>query len=265
MRKTVIIAMALAAVLAVAGVAFATNTYTTTGSITPAKSGTKKAPKAVTTVFAFNVGTTDGNRPSVTTTYNIKFGGVKSFGKLFKNCSFAAVSALGPLPASDGVCHKALVGAGNVENSAGPTADPTPPSQSACHLDLRLYNLPGGYLAIRLDGGPSNPKPCVITVGTAIDAKFIASSTGDSLQFSVPAGLQHPIPGFDNAVLQTASTVKKLTVKRRVRINGRTVSQKVGFLSSVSCPRNKKRVIAVSYTAADGSKTASSATTPCTS
>jgi len=265
MRKTVIIAMALAAVLAVAGVAFATNTYTTTGKITPDKSGTKKAPTPVKTLFGYTVGTTDGNRPSVITDYSIKFGGVKSFSKLFKNCSFAAVSALGPLPASDGVCHKALVGAGNVENSAGPTADPTPPSQSACHLDLRLYNLPGGHLAIRLDGGPSNPKPCVITVGTAIDAKFVASSTGDALQFSVPAGLQHPIPGFDNAVTHVDSTVNKLTVKRKVRFHGHTVSQKVGFLSSVSCPRNKKRVINVSYTAADGSKTASSATTHCTS
>lgn len=259
MRKTAVIAMALAAVLAVAGVAFASNTYTTTGSITPVKSGTKKAPKAVKTVFKFNVGTTDNTRPSIIVTYSIKFGGLKSFGKKFKNCSFAQVTAAaGPASA----CSKALVGTGNIENQLGGDTDTAAANQLACHVDLREYNLPNNHLALRLDGGPTNPKgACVASIASAIDAKFVPSSSGDSLQFSVPTGLQHPIPGLSNAVVETASTISAKTTK--ITIGKKKV--KVGLLSSVSCPKSKKRPITVTYTAADGSKTHSSATTPCKS
>lgn len=264
MRKTAVIAMAFAAVLAVAGVAFASNTYVTTASVTPKKSGTKTAPKAVKVVFSYTVGTTDGTRPSVITNYNIKFGGIKSYEKAggFKTCTFAQVSST----VVSSACNAALIGTGNVENQIG--GDTNPNDKNACHLDLRQYALPNNHMGLRLDGSPTNPKgSCIATTATAIDAKFVSSSSGDSLQFSVPSGLQHPLPGLSNAVINTASTLpSKLSPKKLTFGTGRHKKHlKVGLLSSISCPRSHKRVVSVTYTDASGAKTNSSANVPCTS
>src|SRR6266496_541743 len=129
------------------------------------------------------------------------------------------------------------MGDGNVENITGATANPADKSLM-CHLDLTLYNGGKGALAIYLFGAPPS---CPISVSQAIPAKFVKTSGGTALQFSVPPTLAHPITNFDNAVVQTASTVTKKVAK-----DGH------GFFESQGGCKGGKRTISVTFTPESG-------------
>ena len=85
MRKLVLLATAVAAVFGVVAVAQAANVYSvTTARVTPTKAGTATKPKHTTINFGYGVTTDNGQRPSVTTDYVIRFGSkVKSNRGLF--------------------------------------------------------------------------------------------------------------------------------------------------------------------------------------
>jgi hypothetical protein len=244
LRKLRIIVLAVAGLMAFATVAFALqeNAYTVQGAVSPTKSGTKKAPKAVSLNFGYTVGEKTGKRPALIKKYDINFAGLQVNTNLFKGCTAAKIDAA----QSDKGCPKgSLMGTGAVENATGSTGNESDRSLS-CHLDLKLYNSRNNKAAIYLHGEQSaDPaKNCPLAIDKAIDANFVRTAKGTSLQFSVDETLLHPAPGFDNAVILVKSTVRKATVKK----NGKTR----GWFESIGGCKNKKRAITVTFTPQNG-------------
>ncbi len=246
-RKILVAVLALVGVLAVAGVAYATNLYTLDkASTTPGGTGTSSKPVPKKVVFSFSTNTTDGTRAKVIKSYDIGFQGLRSYSKNIKKCSFTQASQKS-LAAVKTVCKKAAAGAGTVNNFFGPSNDPN--NKAQCKLQLRLYNIADGKyggLAIRLDRGA--PADCAIDPATAINAKFRKTKIGGkesvNLKFAVGDNLKHPIPGFDNSVNNVTTTVLRKTTKVKIKGKSRTV----GLLSSVACGKGKKRTISVKFT-----------------
>src|SRR5258708_1498443 len=94
MRKFVVVGLALLGVFAVAGIAYASNTYTSTSKITPSKSGTSAKPAPVSASLTFTVGETTGVRPSPLKTYGIGLGaGVVPNTNVAKGCTKAQANS----------------------------------------------------------------------------------------------------------------------------------------------------------------------------
>lgn len=253
MRKFVLAAITAVAVFAVAGVAYAVNTYNLdTGKATPKGVGTKAKPKPKAVEFDYSVGTDDGLRPRPVKKYSIRFQGLLSYAKYFPKCTFAQASQKS-ISAVEDDCGRADVGGGVVENQFGATSDPT--QKTPCNLKLRLYNL-GNGLAIRLDR--ENVADCAVDPATAINAKYkrikLEGVPTDALNFTVPVNLTHPIAGIDNAVVRAQSNVKLLKKKVRLKKRAKKKTQ-VGLYASIGCGKRNKRLIQVEFTPeeADGS------------
>jgi hypothetical protein len=256
MRKVVPIGAVITALVFVAAAFAVTNTYSVTATVTPAKSGTAKKPVPIKLGFNYKVGEASGLRPSVIVKYAIGFGGVVVNSKASKTCSAASINAAG---SNKGCPAGSAVGKGNVENQTGSTSDPSnQPASLKCHLDLTIYNGGVGHAALYLFGNPTNPTgPCPISVSQAIDATYTSGPDGGvSLVFSVPASLGHPLPGFDNAVTQVASTINKVTKK----VKGKTI----GYYSTKGGCKSKKRRVTVTFTAENGQSVTTGTTVPCT-
>lgn len=258
MRKLALAAITALAVFAVAGVAYAVNTYNLdTGKATPKGVGTLAKPKPKAVEFDYSVGTTDDTRPSPVKKYSIRFQGLVSFAKHFPKCTFSQASAknLADVLAR---CGRADVGGGVVENLFGATSDPS--QKTPCNLRLRLFNL-GNGLAIRLDR--EDQADCAIDPATAINARYrrmrLQGKPTDALNFTVPDNLTHPLPGVDNAVVRAQSNVKPK--KTKIRIKG--VRRTVGLYSSVACGRGNKRLIQVLFTAENGEKSTANRRVAC--
>jgi hypothetical protein len=248
LRKPLIGVLAAVFALAIAAVAYAqtqTNTYSVTASTKPTKAGTRSKPVPVGVTFDYTVGEANGLRPSPIVGYSILLGGVRFNGANFPKCTAAQINAAG----TDRPCPSgAKVGSGNVENQTGATTN-TADKSLACHLDLTIYNGGRGHLALYLLGGAPT---CPISISVAIDAKLVTRASGTAIQFAVPSTLAHPIPGFDNAVVQTASTLPK------------RVSKGTGFQESTGGCRSGKRVVTVTFTAENGASSTAGTTANCT-
>jgi hypothetical protein len=269
MRKTVLLAALAAGVFGVVAVAYAANTYSVSvAKVTPTKTGSVSHPKRSRIAFGYQVRSTDGNRPNVTTDYVISFGrGVKQNAALFR----LATSRVGPRAATNTklTCSidkagyvsgqppscpsTAKVGTGAVENIAGLTADPT--NKTACHLDLTIYvgdgrtvpaaNNDGSIvkndLVLALKGAPDNPiaaKRCPIGVDGAIPAQFVQVGGGAALKFHVTRKpFQEPQTGVSNSVVSVTSTVAGNV---NVKVGSRFVTR--GLFETTSCPTGGRKV-----------------------
>lgn len=235
------IGVAVAAiVLIVAAAAFAQeqiNTYKVTASTSPTKAGSKKHPVAVGLKFNYTVGEQSGTkRPGVVKQYKIKFAGIRVNTKGFKTCNAAAIN----VAQSDSVCRSAAkIGAGTVENTVGPTSDPSN-QDNKCVLGLTIYNARKNHASLYLEG------TCVGTpIHNAIDGAWVRSGSSTTLQFTVPNSLLHPVPGLDNAVTRVASSISRKFAGVR---KGRH-----GYLSSIGgCSKKKKRAVTVTFVQEDG-------------
>jgi len=247
LRKPLIGALVGAFVLVIAAVAFAQvqNTYTVSGSVSPAKAGTKKKPVPVALKFDYQVGEQSGQRPAVEIAYSIQFDGLQQNGGLFPKCTAAQINAAG----SDGPCaSSAKVGSGSVDNLAGSSSNPADTSQK-CHLDLTEYNGGKGLLTLYLSGGPPT---CPLSISVAIQARVIKNAKGIAIKFSVPPSLAHPIAGFDNSVVDTTTSLTKKKAKGH------------GYLESVGGCKGGKRAISVTFTPETGSPVTEATTANCT-
>ena len=259
MRK--IIALAVAGLMAIAAVAVATgpqeNAYGVSGSVSPTNSGTKKKPTPSSLKFGYTVDEKSGRRPALINKYNIHFAGMQVNTNLFPKCSAESIDA----QQSDAHCPKgSLMGTGYVKNATGATADDTDRSL-ACYLTLKLYNQGDNGAAIYLHGeqkpaGAADPQNCPLAVDKAIDASFVRNPTGTALQFTVDQTLLNPAPGFDNAVIEVSSTVRKATKK----VKGKTR----GWFESIGGCKNKKRAITVTFTPISGATQKVQKLVPCT-
>jgi hypothetical protein len=244
--------------MAFTAIAFAVqeNTYTVTGGVVPSKVGTKKKPTPVLLNFDYTVAEKSGKRPALIDQYDIFFENGQVNTSFFPVCSQAKIDQ----DQTDANCPKgSLMGTGNVENKAGSTADENSQPLS-CHLDLKIYNAGKQHAALYLKGGPNDPrgadKSCPLDVNKAIDATFVKRATGTSLVFNVDQTLLHPTTGFDNAVVQVKSTIRKATKK----VKGKTR----GFFESAGKCRNHKSAIKVTFHQVNGTSQTVSSTAKCT-
>ncbi len=256
MRKRLIAAVTTVAVLATGvGVAFAENVYTVDiASSSPAGKGTPAKPIPAQLKFGYEVGDTEGLRPTIIRQYRIAPEGLVTYPKLFPSCTFRQASAK-PNPAR--ACNKASLGKGQVFNNFGAAPDRT--AKGVCNLRLRLYNISdggrNGGMAIRLDGGPGQqPAPgCTIDINEAIKASFfkvkVEGVNSSELRFSVPQELYNPLPGVENAVVDVTSTVNKKTTRTRIKGKRRTV----GYYSKIGC-KGSQRAVRVEFVDLQGGK-----------
>lgn len=246
MRKLAALSAALVAMFAIAAVAVAqtATTYTVTAATSPAKAGTAKKP--VTEGVKFSITAPSGGRPSTSQTFKVTFGGMQANGKAFKTCTTASINA----KQSSSVCSAAAkVGSGTIKTLSGNATDPTDVSVP-CNLNLTIYNAGAGKAALWLNGGPAVAgAACPITIAQAIDAKFVKSGSGTSLQFDIPANLRHPITGLNNGISSISASILKKT------------SKGTGYFVSTSCKGS--RPITLTLTAEDGTSTTSKGSAAC--
>jgi hypothetical protein len=255
MRKFSIAVLALAAVVAVASVAYAANVYKVhLGSTTVKGKGSKAKPIPTGLKFGFQVEETDkSKRATVIEQYAIGSEGLVTNPKLFPKCAFSDLDD----PTVPAKCGKAEVGHGLVKNAAGPSTDQNLAVSSPCNLALKLYNS-GTGMVLRLDGGPPVPPSfesdtvgCALPIHTAINGKFVRRKIGGVIAsdfvFTVPQNLKHPLAGTDNSVRRSDNlidlTTKKVRGKRR------------GYYEKVGC-KGRTRLVRATF------KTEATATQP---
>jgi hypothetical protein len=254
MRKLLVAALALAAVMAVAGVAFAANTYVVDLAKSSPGKGSRAHPIPTKLDFGYSVGDTEGKRPFVIREYRIAAEGTFTFPKARPRCTFAAATDPNVTDPADlsAACRKAIVGTGSIANQAGapPPPDTNRDQKLPCNVKLTLINISTGDprfpktvkqikkrggIAIRID---TDPPDCPISVHEALAAPFydtkIEGIPTSELRFTVPDTLAHP-GGLDNSVVNVVSHIKKLTGKVPVRrgVPVATAKRKVGFYSLV--------------------------------
>jgi hypothetical protein len=267
MRKRLIAALTVVAVLSFCGVAFAENIYEVhIAKSSPKGKGTPSKPLPVSLDFGYTVGDTEGLRPTVIEQYRIAPEGLITYPKLFPSCKYSQANA----PQVASACKKALVGSGIVRNEAGPGTDRS--VKLVCNLKLSLYNLSdagkNGGMAIRLDGDPPPAPPgskqagCAISVHTAIKAPFfnvkLEGLKTSELRFTVPIQLQEPAPGVQNSVVEAISKVNKKTAKTKIKGKSRTV----GFYSEIGC-KGKDRTTRVTFVDTQARKFTANRKSPC--
>jgi hypothetical protein len=275
MRKLwVAAALALAAVLAVAGVAVAANTYQVFLGKTSTGKGTRAKPIPTKLDFGYRVGDTENKRPFVVKEYRIATEGTFAFTKARPRCTFdQATDPTVTDPANlSAACRKAKIGTGTIDNEAG--APPPPESNRdqklPCDVKLTLINIstgdpryPGTVSQIRRRGGiairiDTDPPDCPIPVHEALAAPFydikLEGIPSSELRFTVPPSLGHP-GGLDNAVVETTSHLQKLTGLVAVRngVPAAAAKRRVGYLSLVG-RKGKTRTTRVTFIDESGAK-----------
>jgi hypothetical protein len=250
MRKLWVAALALAAVLAVAGVAVAANVYKVTPvSTSTSAKGSLAKPIPVSFKFGFEVSDTEGLRPSVVKQYRIAAEGLETYPKARPKCTFNQATDPQVVDPADisAACKRAFIGSGAIDNDAGAPQDRT--QKLDCDVRVSLYNISTGDprfpstlkqvkqhggLAIRIDTYQPEFSRCTIPVHDGLAAPFydvkIQRIKSLELRFSVPDTLRHPGGALDNALTDVVTTIQKKTGRAKVA-GGAT--RKVGFFSAV--------------------------------
>jgi hypothetical protein len=274
MRKLSIAALALAAVLAVAGVAVAANVYRVTpASSSPTVKGSLTKPIPVSFKFGFEVTDTQGLRPFVIDQYRIAAEGLKGYPKSRPRCTFAQATDPNVVdPANiSAACRRAKVGSGAIDNDAGAPNDRT--QKLDCDVKLTLFNIStgdprfpstvsqirrhGGF-AIRIDTYQPEGSRCPIPVHEALAAPFydvkIQRIPSTELRFHTPTTLKHP-GGLDNSLTDVVTTIAKKTGKARVKGGA---LRTVGIWSAVG-RKGPKRTVRVTFIDESGAKATATA------
>jgi hypothetical protein len=261
MRKLLIAVLALTAVVAVASVAMAANTYEVHLAKATKGKGTMKKPVPAALDFGYRVGDTENMRPFVIREYRIAAEGLRSYPAARPTCPYEQATdpnALSPSQLS-AKCRKAFVGTGTIKNLAGAPNDRS--QKLACDVTLTLINISSGDpryaktvsqikkrggIAIRID---TDPPACPIPVHEALAAPFydtkIEGIPTSELRFTVPDTLAHP-GGLDNSVIEVTSFIQKKTgkvgTKRGVPqpTSKKGTKKKVGFYSLVGRTGNTR-------------------------
>lgn len=268
MRKIAMIAVAVTALFGVVAIAQAANTYSVTvATVTPKKAGTVAKPKPITINFGYQVGESNGNRPSVTTDYEIAFGKqIKSNRKFFKGNKVCTVAQAGYSSGQPPTCPAtAKAGAGTINNLAGNTNDPT--IKIPCNLGLTLYVGDGKTVPAAANDGIAvkndlvlaikrvNVSDCALDVNAALPAGFVTTANGTALKFHVKkTPFQQPLQGVDNSVVNVTSSVgKSVPVSTKVKVGTKFVKRNVtrGLFESIGC-KNKAHAVNVTFTPAGG-------------
>jgi hypothetical protein len=270
MRKLWIAVLALAAVVAVAGVAVAANTYTVHIADSSPGKGSLKRPIPTKLDFGYQVGDDQGNRPFVVREYRIAAEGTRSYPDARPKCTYEqATDPAATSPAQlAAACRRANVGSGTIDNLAGAPNDRT--QKLECDVVLTLINISTGDprypktvrqirkrggIAIRID---TDPPACPISVHEALAAPFydtkLQGVPTTELRFTVPDSLAHP-GGLDNAVVEVTSAIKKVTGKVTIRrgVPQPAARRRVGFYSLVG-RKGRTRTVRVTFIDESGAR-----------
>jgi len=269
MRKLWIAALALVAVLALAGVAVAANTYVVDLAKAGKGKGSMKKPIPTTLDFGYKVGDDANQRPFVIKQYRIAAEGTRAYPKARPKCTYEQATDPNVTdPKQLTACTKALVGTGTINNLAGAPNDRN--QKLPCNVKLTLFNISNGDprfadtvkqikkrggIAIRID---TDPPDCPIPVHEALAAPFydtkIEGVPTSELRFTVPDSLRHP-GGLDNSVISVVSHIKKLTGRVPVRRGVPVAAAKrtVGFYSLVG-RKGTTRTTRVTFVDESGAK-----------
>jgi hypothetical protein len=234
--------------LGVAGVALAavTNQYVLTANVTPTKSGTSKAPAPIGTSLGWQVSTIPaGQRPSVVRGYKISIFGVTEATTSFPGCSTSRLLSTkkgqGPSSCPGG----SQAGNGFAILSVGRSSDTSASYSSRCRIDYSIFN--GGHHNVVLyfftRSVRGQPAACPLQRPEVVNVDLIG---GKSLvfSFSLPQDLRHPSSGVDSSVVSQTVNLPRNTTKIK--------SKTIGLFSSVACPTNHQRQIAVTFTDEQG-------------
>lgn len=246
MRRIVVIATALAALVAAVSAYAATNgfnTYTAKVSFSPNKAGSGKAPAPIGFTERYTAGGTGGNRTAPLTDIKTKVYGVVADGKSFPTCSLAKIQAA----KSDAGCPKgAMIASGSIKALLGPTADPsaTAPGVVPCDPLLHVWN--GGQgktVFFFVETAPNHT--CAngaITTGTVGPYPGTVKTVGKMLVLDtpVPGYVSFPLAGVEGSLTELTLHFKNLT---------RTVKGKTAaYTASTACNKGK-RPYSVTFTA----------------
>jgi hypothetical protein len=285
MRKLWIGALALVAVLAVAGAAVAANQYQVHLARGSKSKGSLKNPEPTKLDFGYRVTDSENMRPFVIKEYRIAAEGTRAYPLARPKCTYEQATdpnVVDPAQLSS-ACRKAKVGVGTIANLAGAPNDRS--QKLPCNVKLTLINIKNGDprfpatvkqikkrggIAIRID---TDPPDCPISVHEALAAPFydtkIEGIPTTELRFSVPDSLAHP-GGLDNSVVEVTSRIQNLTGKVPVRDgkpvaagNARAslVKKTVGFYSNVG-RKGTKRTVRVVFVDESGAKSTATTTFP---
>jgi hypothetical protein len=253
------VGVTIAAMLTFAAVAFArTNSYTVTGSTTPATKGSKKKPVPVGIKFNYSITEQGGKRPIPVQKYSIAFGGLRVNSNAFPGCTAAKINA----DQTDDNCPKgSLIGTGTISAKAGGENNEDDQSIN-CTLNLFVYNSKKNKAAIYILGGPAGSVPpggetdCPTTTNAALDANFVQKNGASALVFNVPlVPFRQQLGSIEVSVVNVQSTIKRLTKK----VKGKTV----GFYEAFGGCKGGKRAVTVTFTDEENKNTPAQALAKC--
>jgi uncharacterized low-complexity protein len=216
-KKTLAATLTGALALSITGVAYAdinNSTFDLTKfTASPAKSGTKKKPKAVKISLGVKGGTKDGTgQPSTSTALKITLPkGLNWNGKAWAKSKRCSVSKANKKK-SDSVCPKgSKVGSGHVDAVALGTKEP---------IDVTAYVTTGGGLGLWLRA--TQPLP----INQMLDGKI----KGRTINVAIPINIQEPVVGVPSAI-ETLS----FGLNGKTKVKGKTR----GVVESTSCSGGK--------------------------
>jgi hypothetical protein len=242
LRKVAILSVALAAMLVTAVVAFGQggNSYTVEASVSPNTSGTTSRPQPVKVTFNYTVnGPDSATQPAAVSRYTIELYGIRENGLRFPKCTAAAMQRAG----GDSDCPAgSRMGSGTLQAVVYPSNDPKSTSTINCTKSVRFYNA-GDRRAVIFLTGPASQcggvgQPFIIP------ATFVnGAGGGESLRFTVPPAVLHPVAGLTVAVRNVTTSINVKT--RRVR------GKRVGYFESRRC-LGARRPIRVTFVEESG-------------
>jgi hypothetical protein len=268
MRKALLLATLGSLVLA--GVAYGAtlvNQYVIKASVTPTASGTNKNPKPVAVNLEYDVTAVPaGQRPLVVEKFKTSYAGLHENTEFFKGCSTSLLTSKG----ATGCPSASRVGSGFAIVEIGPSSNTDSRYNSNCRMELLVFN--GGHhdLLLYYFKGlqkAGQPAPCPVPGNhnaVTIDANLTENNTALTESFSVPNGLLHPLPNTDAAVTQSQTNIPQKTVFVHKKQGRKTITQKIGLLTSTSCPPNHQRQIAITFTDQSNTSRTRTALVTCT-
>ena len=228
MRKLVLIGLTVISVFAVAAVAVAqynvAPVVTVSGTITPAKGGSKKKPLPASTSIKFDV-----NPESNSTLAGIDYGIPKSLkisGAGFAKCSATTINNKGETQCPT----KAKVGTGAATALLGPGKTPI-------QFTVNVYanGASGLTLALKQTNG-------------AVQVAFDGKIANGHITLTIPPNVQQPAPGLYSYVTSVTANLGPAkatkTVKKKVKVKGKKkkktikVKKHYNLVSRVGCINN---------------------------
>jgi hypothetical protein len=253
LRKLAILSVAVVAALATAVVAMAQggNKYSVNVAVSPNTSGTSAKPQPVKVTFSYTVdGPDSATQPAAVDRYQIELYGIRENGARFTTCTAAKMQQAG----SDADCAAgSRMGSGTLQAVVYPSNDPKSTSTINCRKSVRFYNSGNRKAVIYLSGPASDCGG----VGQAfiIPATFVnGAGGGETLQFTVPPSVLHPVAGLTVAVRSVRTTINLKTVRRG--------GKRYGYFESTRC-QGARRPARVTFRQEGGGSTRASDSAIC--